>query len=293
MHEKKLICNADDFGFGAAISDAIVAAHKHGIVSSTTLMANMPAAIYAIELARQCRSLGVGIHFNLTEGSPLVGSAAVPNLVNEMGMFLPVQKQNRNLWLGQHIREQVYRELSTQCSLLCDHGLRPTHCDSHHGIQKRPIVREVIIQLCHKYGINGARTHRLYPWEKGTRSTHKLHGCGRKRYVEWMKAGMRYYNHIVLNRSGVCTPDYMLRLRYAGCDKNDLKMQLLECIRSIPHGISELVFHPGPNKRDSGDSEGYAMHRTLDYGLVTDSDVVHEIIEQGVRLVSFSSVTEQ
>ncbi|MGA8860174.1 MAG: ChbG/HpnK family deacetylase, partial [Candidatus Sulfotelmatobacter sp.] len=37
---RRLIVNADDFGFTAGINRAIVEAHTRGIVTSSTLMAN-------------------------------------------------------------------------------------------------------------------------------------------------------------------------------------------------------------------------------------------------------------
>ena len=37
-----LIVNADDFGFNHEITDGIVESHHNGVVTSTTLMVNMP-----------------------------------------------------------------------------------------------------------------------------------------------------------------------------------------------------------------------------------------------------------
>jgi len=42
--QKHVIVNEDDFGFSAGISAGIIRAHKEGIVTSTTVTANMPAA---------------------------------------------------------------------------------------------------------------------------------------------------------------------------------------------------------------------------------------------------------
>ena len=48
MTGDRLIVNADDFGMSRGITDAIVLAHRYGFLTSTSLMANMPAAEYAI-----------------------------------------------------------------------------------------------------------------------------------------------------------------------------------------------------------------------------------------------------
>ena len=65
---KQLIVNADDFGLTKRVSEAIVDVHRHGIVTSTTLMANGAAFEGAVALSRQMPRLGIGAHLNLSEG---------------------------------------------------------------------------------------------------------------------------------------------------------------------------------------------------------------------------------
>ena len=46
----KLIINADDFGLSEAVNYGIISAHKTGVVTSTSTMANMPGFEHAMEL---------------------------------------------------------------------------------------------------------------------------------------------------------------------------------------------------------------------------------------------------
>src|SRR5262245_52162998 len=103
MH--RLIINADDFGFSASSNRGIIAGHKQGVVTSTTLMVGMPAAAEAASLARQHPKLGVGLHFNLTCGRPCRPAKDIPSLVDANGQFYPLGKFLRRLYLGQ-IRKQ-------------------------------------------------------------------------------------------------------------------------------------------------------------------------------------------
>src|SRR5499425_154918 len=81
---RRLIVNADDFGLTQGVSAGILSAHRHGIVTSTTLLAT--AAIDAEQLAELRDSgLGVGIHVNLTLGRPLSGGRS---LVDGDGRFV-------------------------------------------------------------------------------------------------------------------------------------------------------------------------------------------------------------
>ena len=66
--DKFLIINADDFGLCKGVNSGIAEAHTKGILTSTTLMTNMPAAEEAVKIAKGLLTLGVGIHLNLTEG---------------------------------------------------------------------------------------------------------------------------------------------------------------------------------------------------------------------------------
>src|SRR5512147_1808989 len=69
MLARKLIVNADDYGYTAGVSAGIRRGHREGIVSSTTVMMTMSSAV--AELARlrvEAPTLGVGIHLTVTEG---------------------------------------------------------------------------------------------------------------------------------------------------------------------------------------------------------------------------------
>jgi predicted glycoside hydrolase/deacetylase ChbG (UPF0249 family) len=70
---RKTIVNADDFGMSAEVNRAIVEAFENNVISSTTLMANMPGFDEACELARRHRLvIKIGLHLNLTSGFPII-----------------------------------------------------------------------------------------------------------------------------------------------------------------------------------------------------------------------------
>jgi chitin disaccharide deacetylase len=61
-----LIVNADDLGMTAMVNAGIFEAHEHGIVTSTSLMVERPAATAAVEALAEHPDLAVGLH--LEEG---------------------------------------------------------------------------------------------------------------------------------------------------------------------------------------------------------------------------------
>ncbi len=100
MKSKKLIINADDLGLNDLITDAIIYSHKNGIVTSSTIMVNMPGFKYAVKKIKEVPKLGVGIHFNLTEGYPIADKSKLSLLLDSSGAFKANIDQRKNLIYG-------------------------------------------------------------------------------------------------------------------------------------------------------------------------------------------------
>lgn len=143
---KKVIINADDFGYSSAVNLGIIKSHKKGILTSTTLMANMPGCDEAIVLAKENPDLGVGCHLVLTCGKPLT---KVDSLVDENGGFynLAEYKKHRN----EMCDEEIFQEWSYQIDYLLDHGLKLTHLDSHHHVHAFPENLKITKRIADKY----------------------------------------------------------------------------------------------------------------------------------------------
>lgn len=59
---KRMIVNADDFGFSEAVNHGILKAMQEGIVTSTSIMANMPGFAHAVQLYHEHPDMAVGVH---------------------------------------------------------------------------------------------------------------------------------------------------------------------------------------------------------------------------------------
>jgi chitin disaccharide deacetylase len=101
---RRLIVNADDFGLTAGVNQGIIEAHVSGIVTSTSLMVDRPAAADAARLAREHPALSVGLHY--VEDGPEIDAPghAARTFATQLDRF---------------------RELT---------GADPTHVDSHHHV---------------------------------------------------------------------------------------------------------------------------------------------------------------
>ncbi|MGD6845587.1 chitin disaccharide deacetylase [Bacillus infantis] len=136
----KLIINADDFGYSKGVNLGIIEAYQNGVVTSTTLMANMPGAQHAAGLAKKNPGLGVGIHFVLTCGRPV--SKEVFSLVNSQGEFNRISAIEE-----QGSAEEIELELTSQFEKFLSFGIKPTHIDSHHHVHSLPNVYPAVEKI--------------------------------------------------------------------------------------------------------------------------------------------------
>ncbi len=160
----EILVNGDDFGKNENVTMAIAHCFKKGILSSTTLMTNMPYADEAVEIARKEGFFHkVGIHLNLTEGFPLTkeiqGSSLFCNQNGEFhGNFHRSTKYR--LFMGRREREMAALELAAQLQKYKEYGLSMGHLDSHHHIHTNKPILDVMIPLLEKYHIRSMRISR-------------------------------------------------------------------------------------------------------------------------------------
>lgn len=161
----KLIINADDFGLTKSVNKAVFELAEKGSLTSTTVMVNMPCWEEAAQLISYPH-MGIGLHFNLTQGKPISDPQAIPSLVNEHGEFYSfAQFRNRckkNLIKKQEVLTELAAQFNKLYALLGD---RFTHIDSHQGVHKYTPISDAIYQFATEDGFKrmiGLRSPRHY-----------------------------------------------------------------------------------------------------------------------------------
>src|SRR5271170_6700937 len=84
---RRLIVNADDFGRSHSINEAVIRAHRAGILTSASLMVSENGFDEAAKLAKENPKLGVGLHLTLLQGHSALPPGKIPGLVNSLGEF--------------------------------------------------------------------------------------------------------------------------------------------------------------------------------------------------------------
>ena len=145
---RRLIVNADDFGFTTDVNTGIIEAHERGILTAATLMANGPTFEHAVELARRNPALDVGCHLVLVG---VARSVAEPNW--ELPRTVP-----QLLWrLCNGSRGWIERELESQVEKILRAGMEPSHLDTHKHTHLAPPVLEAVCRVAERFSIPWVR----------------------------------------------------------------------------------------------------------------------------------------
>jgi predicted glycoside hydrolase/deacetylase ChbG (UPF0249 family) len=134
----QLIVNADDFGMSIGITDGICLAHRYGLVTSTSMIVNLPAADYALGRLDDVQNLGVGIHLNVCQGRPILPRQQVRSLVDGDGNFFSPAAMARKLTLFQVDAWELESEFRAQIQWFKRGFGEPTHADSHQHMHLYP-----------------------------------------------------------------------------------------------------------------------------------------------------------
>ena len=133
---RKLIINADDCNLTPGVTRGILKSHDEGILTSTTVLINLPIENKTIRALKARPRLGVGLHLNVTLGKPVsrvaVGARrAVPLLTDSNGQF----RRPLDYWKKRPLLKDVVSEYDAQIQLFKKNfGNPPDHLDTHHHL---------------------------------------------------------------------------------------------------------------------------------------------------------------
>lgn len=248
---RQLIVNADDFALTPGVSNGIIEAHKNGIVTSTTLMANSPHFEKAVILLKNTPSLETGIHLNLTWGKPVLPCDSVPSLIDKNGTFF----KKPHLLPDRINPEEMQSELEAQINKAISYKIQVTHLDSHHHLHTaRPEFFNLFMQIAAKYSLP------LRTLESSQRKT------------------------VIANN--IPTPDNFIGTFFG---RENIKPDFLySLIENLPDGISELMCHPGIPDDTLNQESSYTVERKLELDLLTAPSLKNQLNRCDIQLVNYN-----
>ncbi len=270
---KRLIINADDFGYTEGVVRGIIDLHQAGRISSTSCMTNAPAWPQAAAYLRQQPELGAGVHLVFNVGYPVLPVDQVRALVDGDGRFLTDQQI---LWsLRPGTTDQLRIEFRAQIErFIADVGRPPDHLDNHCAISYvRPDRFRVALELAQAYDLPIR-----FPFgddlEEQAAEMGRIWGYP-PLPIRWL--GARYQRRV--DRTGLRRPNTFLQ-SFSPVGPRSVEHLLATLERARNGWISELLTHPGYD----GDWREEELRALL------DPRVGVRLAQPDVELVNFQAV---
>ncbi|MBN1640274.1 MAG: ChbG/HpnK family deacetylase [Anaerolineae bacterium] len=281
---RRLIVNADDFGMSAGVNVGILEAHHTGLITSTSVMANMPHAEAGVRAAlSKAPDLGLGLHLNLVWGPPVLPAAEVASLVSPEGLFWGFPRIMAVSLDDAQMRAEIEAQFDRFVEIA---GQAPDHIDAH-------MFTANLIPAAWAATVDLATQHRLpirdpSTWLDLDRACDVAERIGGFKVGEPLLSFLR--QSIPLNRQiaaqaqGLRWPDHF-EYRFYG--QHSTRATLEDILRHLPQGTTELMCHPG---YILDPDDGYGVTRETELRLLTDP-AMHALVEaEGIELVSFAQV---
>ena len=259
-----LLVNADDFGYTRDVNAGIVEGYKHGIVRSTTLMANGGAFHDAVRLAHENPGLDIGCHLVLIEGAGLPHShwnmirGTLSGTIDPYAIF----------------RAQIEKIIAA--------GIRPTHLDTHKHTHLWPPVLKAVAELGEEFQIPWIRRPFDIPLE--------YWGSKKKRwFTRASRPTARYFDSVIRRHKCRTTTNFMGfaitgRFNLAG---------VVRLMNQLPEGSIEFMCHPGHCTNELRSMPTHLKEsRAEELRVLTSPEIRAAISRPGIKLVNYQELCE-
>lgn len=278
-----LIINSDDYGYAASINDATAEAFRNGVITSASIMANMPFFDDAAEKAKQQGFYDrLGLHANITEGKPL--GLGYTTIVDSHGQFLTIGALIVRSLFGGVDRDEVRAEFEEQVRRCRDAGIPLMHVDSHQWSQIIPEVQWALETVAQKYRI---------PCMRSVRETWTLR-------VLWGVSPRALFNSVVVRvlrmrvprpPSTLIEPDH-----YAGIlltAHAQFERAVIAVVSTLRPGVTELMCHLGNDASvDIGKRNYYGAGRAWELQALRSNTFRLALRKARAQLISYKELSE-
>ncbi len=273
---KQLIVSADDFGLTEGINNGIVSAYREGIVTSASLMPNMPSFDHAVALAKDNPDLAIGVHLNVLKGEPLQPVARVPSLVKGSHQFCTLPLFVARLVSGRIGLGEIETELRSQIEKVIATGLKITHLDSHRHFHIYPSILKVVVRIAGEYRINAVRYPRSISMVPLNFKELLLTTLSRKSLGRIRRTGIRHN----------CRFFDLVKIE----SRRDFSRAFARFCAGLPPGVTELDCHPGFVSDDLDGIEATIHDRERQIEILTRQDTRDTLRQYGITLINYGDI---
>jgi predicted glycoside hydrolase/deacetylase ChbG (UPF0249 family) len=273
--QRRVIVNADDFGFTPAVTAGILEAHAAGTVGSTSMMVHCPGWDDAVTHARATPTLDIGLHLNLLVGKPLVAARSLSD--PRTGSFLPLGTIVRRALFGALDSGEIAAEVTAQLDALAAAGIRCTHIDSHRHTHALPVIRGAVARVAERLGLPlrrpveshlsmaGGLASQLHRGVIGAAWRVTSVGAPRTRAAD-------HFNGVTMQGAGDFAGDFT------------------RTIDKLPGGTTEIMVHPGRVDDALIAIDSFTHPRERELAALTSPAVRERLRREDLRVITFSDL---
>lgn len=282
---KRLIVTADDYGMCESVNQAIEECLAAGTLRATCVMANMPFYPSASALRQKFPQSSIGIHWNLTQGRPILPHAKVFSLTNSDGCFLHPVEFRRRWWSRKVILNELQAELQAQFHRLREVIGPLDFWNTHENVHVFPGIFRAFVELGQSLGIPAMRCHRRLTVPHGT--TPLLYNLRYPHY--WAKGQVISWLSSRAQARGILMPD----ARVYSPGLNGAPTLLEEVIERVPWNrvqkAIEIVIHPA-TMVDSDLFGDLTESRVREYQVFRNPRLLDHLTKKGIKPVGFEAL---
>lgn len=288
---RKIIINADDFGLSRSVNKGIIRTFKEGVLTSTSLLPNMPGFDDAIDLINLNPRLSVGIHLNIFRGKPILPAIRLKSLTKK-GLFLgnpytlihSIYTKNLDL-------NELELECRAQIEKLLKKNIQITHLDSEKNLHLIKPIFDTIIKISQDYGIYKIRYINKIPCHNIITASDIFKN---KFYNSLLLKIFSSQNKLSIRKYNLKTTDF-----FYGISNNNTTAIIFEfkkILQSFKEGTLEIMCHPGYIDEEWDNYplniEKYYLNNTREAELnaLTDPELKKIINKLDIKLITFKDL---
>lgn len=286
---KRLIVNADGFGFGKGATQGIFDAISEGrFITSVSVNANFPEAERISELSNKYPNISIGVHLNPMVGKPCLPPEHVRSLIDENGLFLnnhfPGKLKSGKINLAE-LEMELDAQIQKMKSLIGD---KITHLD---GQANRHLQYfDLFLKIAKKWNIPRIRNNAsLICMEAISPKRSRIFTYLKMPHI-WI---IHRYRRIQMNRArkqGLRMADALLTVGYAGMGNKTNPENWKRILNNLPKGTFEIYCHPAYPDKTLHKWATYTNDRADELEILKQPWLRELALRKNIQLISFQKI---
>lgn len=275
---QKIIVTADDYGMCDVVDTAIEAGIENGVITTTNVMTNMESLSNAKNLRERYPNISVGIHWNVTTGTPILSPEEIPTLVNGKS-FYTLSEFKKRYSKGLIDPQDLEKELEAQYALFEQTCGKPDYWNTHENSSLQVKAFKVFEKVAKKHDVKATRNFQRVYYDK--------QGLGLKREIRefLVKSFFNvWFNQI--KKSFVMPSARLISFHKVSKTSGDV---LLDALKKDGRDFIEVVFHPATTA-DSPYFGNISTERVKEYKFVSSREIYDKYIANGISFVNYEDI---